>query len=55
MASSGSQRDIACLLWGRSRVHEDWNGRSDYLRMRVYRMIHSARRLVNGDWWTLLR
>lgn len=50
-----SQRDIACLLWGRSRVLEDWNGRSDYLRMRVYRMIHCARRLVNGDWSTLLR
>lgn len=53
--AGASQRDIACLLWGRSRVREDWNGRSDYLRMRVYRMIHSARRLVNGDWWTLLR
>src|SRR3546814_13698827 len=53
--AGASQRDIAYLLWGRSRGLEEWNGRSDYLRMRVYRMIHSARRLVDGDWWALLR
>src|SRR3546814_11428482 len=53
--AGASQRDIAYLLWGRSRVLEDWNGRSDYLRMRVYRMIHSARRLVDGEWGPRLR
>ena len=53
--AGASQRDIACLLWGAERVREDWNGRSDYLRMRVHRMIHTADHLVRGGWRHLLR
>lgn len=53
--AGASQRDIACLLWGEARVRDDWNGRSDYMRMRVHRMIHGADRLVHGGWRHLLR
>jgi hypothetical protein len=53
--AGASQRAIACLLWGAERVREDWNGRSDYLRMRVHRMIHTADHLVRGGWQSLLR
>lgn len=50
-----SQRDIACLFWGHERVDADWNGRSDYLRMRVYRMVRTARYLVHDGWPRLLQ
>lgn len=51
--SGASQRDIACLLFGEDRVAEDWNGRSDYMRMRVHRLLRSAELLVAGGYRAL--
>lgn len=40
--SGASQRDIAMLLFGDERVRKDWNGSSDYMRMRVLRLLRTA-------------
>lgn len=48
-----SQRDIAMLLFGEARVHEDWAGRSDYMRMRVQRLLRAAEDLVAGGYRAL--
>ena len=54
-ASAGaSQREIAGAIFGEDIVREQWNGRSDYLRARVQRLIHFARRMVNGGYKQLL-
>jgi hypothetical protein len=45
-----SQRDIATLLFGEARVREDWNGGSDYMRMRVQRLVRAAEGLVSGGY-----
>ena len=45
-----SQREIATLLFGRARVEEDWAGRSDYMRMRVQRLLRAAEDLVAGGY-----
>lgn len=55
-ASAGAAyRDIACALFGEETVTEDWGGRSDYLRLRVQRLVRSATDLVNGGYRHLLR
>jgi hypothetical protein len=48
-----SQRDIAVLLFGEARVREDWTGRSDYMRMRVQRLLRAAEDLVAGGYRAL--
>ena len=48
-----SQRDIAMLLFGEARVHEDWAGRSDYMRMRVQRLLRAAEGLIAGGYRAL--
>lgn len=48
-----SQRDIAMLLFGEARVREDWAGRSEYMRMRVQRLLRSAESLVAGGYRAL--
>ena len=45
-----SQREIATLLFGPARVEEDWAGRSDYMRMRVQRLLRAAEQLVAGGY-----
>lgn len=45
-----SQREIATLLFGQARVEEDWAGRSDYMRMRVQRLLRAAEDLVAGGY-----
>lgn len=45
-----SQREIAGLLFGRRRVDDDWNGPSDYMRMRVHRLLRAAEGLVCGGY-----
>ncbi len=52
-AKAASQRDIAMLLFGEARVHEDWAGRSDYMRMRVQRLLRAAEDLVAGGYRAL--
>lgn len=51
--AGASQRDIAMLLFGEARVHEDWSGRSDYMRMRVQRLLRAAEDLVAGGYRAL--
>lgn len=50
-----SHREIAGALFGESTVREDWGGRSDYLRLRVQRLLRGAKRLVAGGYRKLLR
>ena len=51
--AGASQREIATLLFGAARVREDWNGGSDYMRMRVQRLVKAAEDLVGGGYRTL--
>jgi hypothetical protein len=48
--SGASQREIARLIFGEARVAADWNGPSDYMRMRVQRLVRSAEQLVAGGY-----
>lgn len=50
-----SHREIAVALFGEKTVREDWCGRSEYLRLRVQRLIHTADKLVNGGYRDILR
>ena len=50
-----SYRDIAAVLFGSHTVREDWGGRSDYLRLRVQRLLRGARQLLAGGYRKLLR
>lgn len=52
--AGASQRQIAVLLFGADRVAEDWAGRSDYMRMRVQRLLRTADRLAAGGYRRLL-
>lgn len=52
--AGASQREIAVLLFGEDRVAEDWAGRSDYMRMRIQRLLRTAERLAAGGYRGLL-
>jgi hypothetical protein len=54
-SAGASFREIAIVLYGQDRVVEDWNGRSDFLRLRVQRMIKYARSMVAGGYAAHLR
>ena len=53
--AGASHREIAAALFGEKVVKEDWCGRSDYLRLRVQRLVRTADQLVNGGYRDLLR
>jgi hypothetical protein len=53
--AGASHRQIAGSLFGETIVKEDWSSRSDYLRLRVQRLLRFANRLVNGGYRDLLR
>lgn len=53
--AGASHREIAAALFGEKVVKEDWCGRSDYLRLRVQRLVRTADKLVNGGHRDLLR
>jgi hypothetical protein len=55
MQAGASHRQIAGALFGETVVREDWSGRSDYLRLRVQRLLRFADKLVNGGYRDLLR
>lgn len=46
--AGASQRQIAALVFGESRVAQDWGGASDYMRMRVQRLVRSAEQMAAG-------
>lgn len=50
-----SQREIADCLFGDDLIARGWDGRSDFLRSRLRRMIALQRRLVAGGYRALLR
>lgn len=54
MMTGACHREIAEVLFGKKTVCEDWSGRSDYLRLRVQRLLHVARRMVGGGYRDLL-
>lgn len=49
-SDGASQRQIAILIFGEDRVREDWAGPSDYMRMRVHRLLRMADDLVAGGY-----
>ena len=53
--AGATHREIAVALFGEKVVKEDWCGRSDYLRLRVQRLLRMADKLVNGGYRDLLR
>lgn len=55
LAIDPSHRAVACRLYGEDAVAAEWNGRSDYLRSRVRRLIAEARQLASGGHMALLR
>ena len=54
MAAGASHREIASVLFGERLVQEEWNGRSAFLRLRVQRLLHYARKMVDGGYKHLL-
>lgn len=48
--AGASQRQIAALVFGEERAAEDWNGPSDYMRMRVHRLVRSAEKMAAGGY-----
>lgn len=55
MRAGASHRDIAVALFGEKAVRDDWCGRSEYLRLRVQRLLQVANRLVMGGYRDLLK
>jgi hypothetical protein len=55
MEAGASLREIACALFGEALVRDEWNGRSAFLKSRVQRLLHYGRKMVNGDYKTLLQ
>jgi hypothetical protein len=55
MQAGASLREIACALYSEKLVREEWGGRSDFLKARVQRLLHYGRKMVNGDYKTLLQ
>ncbi len=54
-ALDSGHRSIAENLFGEVLVKRDWAGGSDYLRTRTHRLIHQARKLVDGGYIDLMR
>ncbi|MDC7675192.1 DUF2285 domain-containing protein [Asticcacaulis machinosus] len=49
-----SQREIAIGLFGRKAVEDDWNGQSDFLRLRIKRLLSHGRFMTQGGYGRLL-
>lgn len=52
--AGATHREIATALFGERVVKEDWCSRSDYLRLRVQRLIRTANKFANGGYRDLL-
>lgn len=55
LADGATQREIGAVLFGKVRVAEDWNDRSDSLRSRVRRLVREAKTLAQGGYRDLMR
>lgn len=51
--AGATHRDIALFLFGETRVCEDWSAGSDYMRMRVQRLVRAAEQTVAGGYRAL--
>ncbi|WP_425465962.1 DNA -binding domain-containing protein [Nitrospirillum amazonense] len=54
VSAGATQREIATALVGERRTATEWSGRSDYLRLRVQRLVRDGRRLSRGGYRALL-
>ncbi len=54
LQAGAEQREIAEALYGSSAVREDWRGQSDYLRLRVQRLVRSSEAMVEGGYLRLV-
>lgn len=50
-----SQRDIAIALYGSKLVGSNWGRGSDFLRLRVQRLVRTGHHMAQGGYRTLLR
>jgi hypothetical protein len=55
MVAGASLREIACVLYSEQFVAEEWNGRSAFLKARIQRILKYGRKMVHGDYKTLLQ
>jgi hypothetical protein len=54
LRAGAAQRDIAVALFGADRVRHEWRGSSDYLRLRVQRLVRSSEAMVRGGYLQLV-
>lgn len=52
--SGARYRELAVALYGAQAVASEWRGASDFMRLRVQRMMREAERLVGGGYRALL-
>lgn len=52
--AGASHRDIAELLYGRAAARERWTDGSRFMRLRIQRVLRSARGMIEGGYRTLL-
>jgi hypothetical protein len=55
IAAGASQRELADLLFGPLAAHATWRGESDFLRLRVQRLVRIGRRMTESAYLSLLR
>ncbi|MDO6416144.1 DUF2285 domain-containing protein [Sphingomonas sp. BIUV-7] len=55
LADGASQYEIACALFGESRIDREWRQSADALRSRVRRMVREARHFAGGGYRSLMR
>lgn len=55
LSSNPAHRAVATRLFGEETVEAEWDGRSDFLRSRLRRLVAQARRLATGGHVPLLR
>ncbi|KAA5603992.1 DUF2285 domain-containing protein [Roseospira marina] len=53
--AGASQRQIAAAIFGADRAAQDWAGQSDYLRLRVQRLVRGADHMAARGYRDLLR
>lgn len=54
LRAGASHREIAAVLLGEEQVRKNWAGRSDYLRLRIQRLVREGLGLVRGGYRRLL-
>lgn len=54
LATGVSQRELANFLFGPLAAHATWRGDSDFLRLRVQRLVRIARRMTQSAYISLL-